>query len=104
MEVVAPYSPTDKGTGSGFARCNNSLSTSTERQTATRAPLGQALGVRIFPTRAVETACRIWFSVESTVMGVTVVAACWGAQQPARSPRSKSVTASLSAIFYEDLH
>src|SRR5215472_825054 len=69
IEVVAPYSPTDRGTGSGFARCSNSLSTSKERQTATRAPLGQTLGVSFLPILAVPTACRIWASVESTVMG-----------------------------------
>src|SRR6185503_1538379 len=54
-EVVAPYSPTDNGTGRGFARCSNSLSTSNERQTATRAPLGQVLGVSFLPTLAVPT-------------------------------------------------
>ena len=69
IEVVAPYSPTDRGTGSGFARCSNSLSTSKERQTATRAPLGQTLGVSFLPILAVPTACRSWASVESTVMG-----------------------------------
>src|SRR5258705_8600212 len=75
--VVAPYSPTDKGTGSGLARCSNSLSTSNVRQTATRAPLGQALGVSFLPTLAVPTACRICSSVESTVIGFTAAAACW---------------------------
>ena len=74
-DVVAPYSPTVKGTGRGFARCSNSLSTSKERQTATRAPFGQALGVSFLPTLAVPTACRICSSVESTVIGVTAAGA-----------------------------
>src|SRR5215470_7160423 len=78
IDVVAPYSPTDKGTGRGFARCSNSLSTSNERQTATRAPLGQTLGVSFLPTLAVPTACRICSSVESTVIGFTAAPACWG--------------------------
>src|SRR5262245_26227488 len=78
IDVVAPYSPTDKGTGSGFARCSNSLSTSNERQTATRAPLGQTLGVSFLPTLAVPTACRICSSVESAVIGFTAAPACWG--------------------------
>ena len=47
------------------------LSTSNERQTATRAPLGQALGVSFLPTLAVPTTCRICSSVESTVIGFT---------------------------------
>src|SRR5262245_44483806 len=78
MDVVAPYSPTDKGTGRGFARCSNSLSTSNERQTATRAPLGQTLGVNFLPTLAVPTARRICSSVESTVIGLAAAPACWG--------------------------
>src|SRR4029077_17107424 len=73
-EVVAPYSPTDNGTGSGFARCSNSLSTSNERQTATRAPLGQGLGVGFLPHLATPTAWRICSSVESTVIGLTAAA------------------------------
>src|SRR5437867_2012004 len=76
-DVVAPYSPTDKGTGRRFARCSNSLSTSKERQTATRAPLGHVLGVSRLPTLAVATACRIWSSVESTVIGLTAAAGAW---------------------------
>src|SRR4029077_3637122 len=99
MDVVAPYSPTDKGTGSGFARCSNSLSTSNERQTATRAPLGQALGVSFRPTLAVPTACRICCSVESTVIGLTAARGCWldddagwalGELQPVSNPINKS--------------
>src|SRR6476620_8456601 len=73
-EVVAPYSPTDSGTGRGFARCSSSLSTSKERQTAIRAPFGQLLGVSFLPTRAVPTACRICSSVESIVIGFTAAA------------------------------
>src|SRR5213080_3635087 len=76
-DVVAPYSPTDNATGRGFARCSSSLSTSKERQTATRAPLGQVLGVSFLPTRAVPTACRICSSVESTVIGFTAAAGGW---------------------------
>src|SRR5439155_5012216 len=96
-DVVAPYSPTDKGTGRGFARCSNSLSTSKERQTATRAPLGQVLGVSFLPTLAVATACRICSSVESTVIGLTAAAggcrddgAGWalGELQPGSNPIS----------------
>src|ERR1700685_37237 len=37
-------------------------------------------------------------------MGFTVPAACWGAPQPARNPRSSSAADRLSAIFHEDLH
>src|SRR3982751_3337644 len=96
-DVVAPYSPTDNGTGRGFARCSNSLSTSNERQTATRAPSGQVFGVSFLPTRAVPTACRICVSVESTVIGFTAPAGCWcgevagwalGELQPANKPNS----------------
>src|SRR5216684_4185196 len=83
--VVAPYSPTDKGTGRGFARCSNSLSTSKERQTATRAPLGQVLGVSFLPTLAVPTACRICSSVESTVIGFTAAAGGWRDESEAPS-------------------
>src|SRR6185295_2375046 len=75
--VVAPYSPTDNGTGRGLARCSNSLSTSNDKQTATRAPLGQALGVSFLPTLAVPTACRICSSLESIVIGFTAAAVCW---------------------------
>src|SRR5438045_3271187 len=94
-DVVAPYSPTDKGTGSGFARCSNSLSTSNERQTATRAPLGQTFGVSFRPSLAVPTALRICSSVESTVIGFAAAAGCWrdvcagwalGELQPVMSP------------------
>src|SRR5438876_247534 len=101
-DVVAPYSPTDKGTGRGFARCSNSLSTSKERQTATRAPLGQVVGVSFLPTRAVATACRICSSVESTVIGFTAAAGGWrddcagwarGELQPVSNPISTSGTA-----------
>src|SRR5207247_5411559 len=96
-DVVAPYSPTDKGTGRGFARCSNSLSTSKERQTATRAPLGQVLGVSFLPTLAVATACRICASVESTVIGFTAPGGGWrddcvgwalGELQPGSNPIS----------------
>jgi len=48
------------------------------RQTATRAPLGQAVGVSFLPTLAVATACRICSSVESIVIGFTAAAVCWG--------------------------
>src|SRR5258708_37526826 len=101
-DVVAPYSPTDKGTGRGFARCSNSLSTSNERQTATRAPLGQVLGVSFLPTLAVPTACRICSSVESTLIGFTAPAGGWrddgagwalGELQPVSNPISTSGTA-----------
>src|SRR5438876_1044467 len=100
-DVVAPYSPTDKGTGRGFARCSNSLSTSKERQTATRAPLGQVLGVSFLPTLAVATACRICSSVESTVIGFTAAAGGWrddcagwalGELQPVSNPTRTSGT------------
>src|SRR5262245_45198287 len=103
-DVVAPYSPTDSGTGNGFARCSNSLSTSNERQTATRAPLGQLFGVSLLPTLAVPTACRIWSSVESTVIGAAAPAGCWrggcagwalGELQAGSSPRSASDTAQV---------
>src|SRR4029077_20266512 len=94
--------PTDKGTGRGFARCSNSLSTSNERQTATRAPLGHVLGVSFLPTLAVPTACRICSSVESTVIGVTLPAGCgcaggagWalGELQPGSNPSRTSASA-----------
>src|SRR5579859_3061444 len=67
--VVSPYAPTDNGTGRGLFLCNNSLSTSNERHTATRAPLGQTLGVNFLPILAVPTAWRICSSLEFVVMG-----------------------------------
>src|SRR5262245_2093887 len=76
-DVVAPYSPTDNGTGRGFALCSNSLSTSNVRQTATRAPFGHALGVSFLPNLAAPTAWRICSSVESTVIGFTAPAGSW---------------------------
>ena len=71
------------------------------RQTATRAPLGQALGVSFLPTLAVATACRICSYVESMVMGFTAGAACWlaggadwarGELQPGSNPMRTSGT------------
>src|SRR5580765_8332974 len=107
IAVVAPYSPTDNGTGRGFARCNNSLSTSNVTQTATRAPLGQALGVSFLPTLAVATACRICSSVESMVIGGTEAAGCWddagagcarGELQRASHPVRTSATTHVSHL------
>src|SRR3954464_13417686 len=103
-DVVAPYSPTDNGTGSGLARCSNSLSTSNVRQTAMRAPLGQLLGVSFLPILAVATACRICSSVESTVIGFAAAAGCsrddcagWalGALQAVSSPSIMNGTAHM---------
>src|ERR1700704_4136066 len=111
-DVVAPYSPTDKGTGRGFARCSNSLSTSNERQTATRAPLGQVLGVSFLPTLAVPTACRICSSVESTVIGFTAPAGGWcddgagwaaGEVQPGSNPSTTSGTAHVCRLREESI-
>src|SRR6185295_7537680 len=74
---------------------------------ATRAPLGQVLGVSFLPTLAVPTACRICSSVESTVIGLTAAAGCWrdagagwalGALQPGSNPRTTSGTAHVSRL------
>jgi hypothetical protein len=51
--VTAPYSPFDIGTGSGWFLESASLSMSNEKQTATRAPFGQAFGVSLRPARAI---------------------------------------------------
>src|SRR5437762_7895402 len=111
-DVVAPYSPTDKGTGRGFARCSNSLSTSNVRQTATRAPLGQVLGVSFLPTLAVATACRICSSLESSVIGLTAAAACWldggadwarGELQPGSNPMRTSGTTHVCRLHEQSM-
>src|SRR5215469_501159 len=78
MPVVAPYSPTDNGTGSGLALCNSSLSTSKVMQTATCAPFGHTLGISFLPNRAEPTARRISSSLDSVVIGLTAAVARWG--------------------------
>src|SRR5579862_322922 len=108
-EVVAPYSPTDNGTGRRFGLCNNSLSTSNEMQTATLAPSGQDLGVSFLPILAPPTTCQICSSVESTVIGVAPVAEGWGAgrgdSQAYRNPRatSRAALGVLETSIFSDL-
>src|SRR6266566_3704818 len=107
--VVAPYSPSDSGTGNGFSLHRASLSTSKDRQTATRAPFGQTLGVSLRPALTLATACLITSSVASIPIGDALRSACGrdgscrlgGVCVQAASPKhaSKTVNPAVQDLF-----
>src|SRR5438132_1968662 len=103
--VVAPYSPSDRGTGSGRSLQSASLSTSKDKHTATSEPFGHCLGVSFRPTRTFATACWICASVASIPIAETTPDACdcdasrrlGDVRVQAASPKNASTEATAAA-------